>query len=64
MKVVCLAPALRALASRIASIWSIVAKALIPNLLCLGTAGSSGVYAIELTALQFSDVRVTPWSRC
>ena len=43
---------------------AIVANALIPNLLCSRTAGSSRVYAIELTALQLSDPRVTPWSRC
>jgi hypothetical protein len=44
--------------------YRLVAKSLIPNLLCLGTAVSSAVCAIELTAPQFSDLRVTPWSRC
>jgi hypothetical protein len=42
----------------------VVGKTLIPNLLCLRTAGSRHVYSIELTALQFSDFRVAPWSRC
>ena len=41
-----------------------VGNVLIRNLLCSRRAGAGGVYAIELTALQFSDPRVTPWSRC
>ena len=36
--------------------YRIVAKSLIPNLLCSRTAGSSRVYAIELTAPQFSTL--------
>jgi hypothetical protein len=38
----------------------ILPKHLIPNLLCSGTAGCSDVFAIELTAPQFSDLRVKP----
>jgi hypothetical protein len=36
----------------------IVAKALMPNLLCSRTAGSSGVSAVELTVPQLSDLTV------
>ncbi len=34
------------------------------NLLCSRRERSNGIYTIELTALQFSDFRVSPWSRC
>jgi hypothetical protein len=40
------------------------AMALSENLLCLRRADSTNVYAVELTAPQFSDSRVAPWSRC
>src|SRR5260370_37801299 len=38
----------------------IACKALIPNLLCSRNAGSIDVSATALTALQFSDLTVTP----
>src|SRR6202158_5231667 len=44
--------------------YCIVRKALIPNLLCSRAAGSRDVYAVELTALKLSDLRVGRWSRC
>jgi hypothetical protein len=39
--------------------YRICTDGLIPNLLCSTTAISIDVYAVELTALQFSDLRVT-----
>src|SRR6202163_641679 len=44
--------------------YRIVRKALIANLLCLRRAVFLNICAIELTAPQLSDPRVSPWSRC